>query len=396
VDIDILCKVVDNYGDIGVVFRLARALSELPERPRLRLVVDELRAYAAVDPSIDPSLPVQLSRGWEVYPWEGPGIEAAREAFKARPPRIVLECFACGRPDWLEELLFDPASAEPCLILDLEYLSAEPYADEFHRMPSLTRSKLVRKAMFLPGFTPGTGGLIVDRSFASALRRSSGEDGRLELRRDILARLGGRLGGRLGLPADSPSSFWTLVFSYERDYSRIVADLAAYASARPLLALAAAGKSQDCFLRAWEAAGRPFPALALPFLAQEAWDELLAACDFTIVRGEDSWSRAALSGRPFLWQAYPQDGRYQMVKVRAFLDRLKAHFAAPGFACLEALYLAFNDRDRDESGERGEESLLPALSRYPELLEGFRAFSASLAQGGNLAANLVTFLGEIV
>ena len=28
-DITILCKVVDNFGDIGVVYRLARALSDL-------------------------------------------------------------------------------------------------------------------------------------------------------------------------------------------------------------------------------------------------------------------------------------------------------------------------------------------------------------------------------
>jgi len=397
-DIDLLCKVVDNYGDIGVVYRLARALSELPDPPRLRLVVDDLEAFSAIDPAIDPSLPVQFAHGWAVYPWEGPGVEAAREAFLERPARIVLECFACGRPDWLEDLLFedslfDPAGGADCLIVDLEFLSAEPYAVEFHRMPSLTRSKLVRKAMFLPGFEPGTGGLIMDGSFASALLRSSAEPERSALRDGILARLGGRPGG---LAEDSSSRFWTLIFSYERDYSRIVADLASFASSRPLLALAAAGRSQDCFLRAWEAAGRPFPTLALPFMAQEAWDEILAASDFSIVRGEDSWSRAALTGRPFLWQAYPQEGRYQLVKVKAFLDRLRPHFPGSGFAFLESLHLAFNDRDRDGIATRGEESLLPALDRYYELAGGFRAFSASLASGGNLAANLVTFLREIV
>ena len=54
-DIDILCRVVDNFGDIGVVYRLARALSELPDPPRLRLVVDGLASFAALDPAIDPS-----------------------------------------------------------------------------------------------------------------------------------------------------------------------------------------------------------------------------------------------------------------------------------------------------------------------------------------------------
>ena len=43
--IDILCKVVDNYGDIGLVYRLARALSELEAGPSLRLIVDDLHAF---------------------------------------------------------------------------------------------------------------------------------------------------------------------------------------------------------------------------------------------------------------------------------------------------------------------------------------------------------------
>lgn len=398
--IDILCKVVDNFGDIGVVYRLARALSELPERPRLRLVVDDLRAFSLLDPAIHAAAGKQLAHGWEIFPWDG-GAGESRAAFQVRPSRALLECFACGRPDWLEDILFNPSSDEGCLIVDIEYLTAEAYAEDFHRMPSLTRSPLVRKAMFLPGFSAGTGGLTLDKAFALSLERASSEEGRADLRSELLAKAVGA-----GAGAAAEEAFWVCVFGYERDYGRIVADLASYRAggaagrARPLLALAAAGKSQDCFLRAWEAAGKPFPVLALPFLAQEDWDAVLAACDFAIVRGEDSWSRAALAGSPFLWQAYPQEGRHQLVKVAAFLDRLRPHFAgvaeAAAFSALEALYLAFNDRERDGSAERGGEGLLPVLEAYPDIQAGFRAFSGSLGGNGNLAANLVTFLREIV
>ena len=157
-DIDILCKVIDNFGDIGVAFRLARSLSELPDPPRLRLVVDDLAAFAALEPAVDPDAACQSVRGWEVYRWGGEGEVAganaeAAAAFRARRPSIVIECFACGRPDWLEAILFDPASDKGCLIIDFEHLSAEKYAEDFHRMLSLTRSSLVRKAMFLPGLT---------------------------------------------------------------------------------------------------------------------------------------------------------------------------------------------------------------------------------------------------
>jgi uncharacterized repeat protein (TIGR03837 family) len=403
-DLDILCKVVDNFGDIGVVYRLAKSLSQLPEAPRIRLIVDKLDAFAALAPSVHVKASFQTVYGWDIYPWSGAGVAEARRAFTLRPARIIIECFACGRPDWLEELIFDP-QAEASLIVDLEHLTAEAYAEEFHRLPSLTRSSTVRKAMFFPGFSPKTGGLLMDRDFLLSLERAGSDPGRTGLRRELLAGLPAPLeevaepdrGARPALE----ERFWISVFGYERDYGRAVADLAAFGRERPLLALAAAGKSQACFRGAWEEAGRPFPLLGLPFLPQETWDSLVAACDFSIVRGEDSWSRAALSGRPFLWQAYPQEGRHQLVKVQAFLDRLRPYVAAPGgtggaFPALEALYLAFNDRESDGSGERGGERLLPVLEAYSEILPGFRAFSASLAGNPDLAVNLVTFLHEIV
>ena len=389
-DLDILCRVVDNFGDIGVAYRLARSLSELPDPPRLRLVVDDLRAFASLDPAIDPEATAQVVHGWDIFTWADPGAGVARAAFAARPATIVIECFACGRPDWLEELIFDP-QAEGCFIVDLEHLSAEAYAEDFHRLPSLTRSWNVRKAIFLPGFSPGTGGLLLDRDFALARARARGGPDRAPLRSELLSLLGPSVRG-------AEERFWICVFGYERDYRRIVADIAAYGESVPLLVIAAAGKSQDCFVRAWEEAARPFPLLSPPFLPQEVWDTLLLACDFSIVRGEDSWSRAALSGRPFLWQAYPQEGRQQLVKVRAFLDRMAPHFATQGeaFSRIESLFLAFNDRDRDGAVIGGEEELLPALEAYSGLLLGFEAFSSSLSANPGLAPGLVTFLREIV
>ncbi len=402
-DIDILCRVVDNYGDVGVAYRLARSLSELPHPPRLRLVASDIASFAAVDPEIDATKPVQRVRGWELYPWNGAGTGEATSAFRARRPKIVIECFACGRPDWLEDILFDPTSEEGCLIVDLEHLTAEKYAEDFHRMPSLTRSPFVKKAMFLPGFADGTGGLLMDGSFARARSRASSESGRSAMRRELLARLGSLPSGPLfpagSIPALAEDLFWISVFSYERDYARIVADLAAFGAGKPILVLAAAGKSSPCLASAWSAAGKPFPLIPLPFLPQEGWDEILLTSDFSIVRGEDSWARAALSGRPFLWQAYPQEGRRQLVKVAAFLDRLRPYSApesSAAFSALEEFYLSINDRDRDSPTETGRESLLPVLSRYSELLPLFAAFSESLAGMPDLASGLVTFLREIV
>ena len=399
--IDILCKVVDNFGDIGVAYRLARALSAAPEAPRLRLVVDDLKSFAALEPSVDPGQERQTVRGWELYRWDL--SPEAIEAFARRPTRFLIQCFACPRPDWLEDLLFGPSAPES-LMVDLDYLTAEPYAAEFHLMPSLTRSSRVGKIMFHPGFSAGTGGLIIDPGFAAARSLASTRGGRSRLRQELFA--DPALAQALepaGAPGAELGAYWALAFTYERDYGRVVADLAAFhrrllrvggggPSPRGLLAFAAAGKSRDCFLGAWRAAGKPFPVVDLPFLPQESWDRLLLACDFAIVRGEDSWSRAALSGRPFLWQAYPQAEGYQMVKVEAFLDRLRPHFDSGDFAPVAAAYRAINDRGLDRSDTSGGESILPLLDASPGLARGFSSFAASVAELGDLAKSLAAAL----
>ena len=117
-----------------------------------------------------------------------------------------------------------------------------------------------------------------------------------------------------------------------------------------------------------------------------------------------------MSGRPFLWQAYPQEGRHLLVKVRAFLERLRPWLAPPDFDTVAAATLALNDRDADTPGVRGEESilaLLEAASRTEpqaaaqagtrqSLASGFQAFAADLIDHGNLASTLLTFLCDFV
>ena len=420
--LDILCKVVDNYGDIGVVYRLARAISELEPEMELRLHVDDLGAFAALKPGIDGAAPVQRSGAWTILRWDI-DLPSLMEVCKREPPTAIIECFACGRPPALEELLFDPERKDKRLVVNLEHLTAEAWADELHRMPSATRSALVRKVIFMPGFTPSTGGLIVDRSFRESMRRwrrpldaavgiqtvdvpnttatvpnhtlladTAGQGFREEnavLRRELAERSGLKLS-----PGDE-SRPWLLVFSYERDYARLVED---FAEAKPLV-LVAAGRSALPFLAAWRAAGRPFPALELPFLPQELWDEFILASDLSLIRGEESLARAALAGRPFLWHAYRQEDNYQLVKVRALLERQRRCFLESGareeeVEAYETLSLAFNDRLADGPEAGGREKFHAFLEALPSLRPGFESFAAELAANGNLASRLLDFIRE--
>lgn len=433
--IDILCRVVDNFGDIGFVYRLSRALAELPDAPGLRLIVDDLAAFAQLCPHVRPDAGLQDVDGMTVVRWDNPG-EDALAVFVADRPRLVLECYACGRPDWLETILFDPADPVPRHIVNLEYLTAEPWARDFHRLPSLTRSPLVRKSVFMPGFEPGTGGLLQDSAFVALLDACADPEKRLPVRREALRALAGTElhspGTELVAADGLASAFWFLVFSYEHDFSSIVDDLAAFSatlaapagnktgsqtgkrsrSAPPLLALVAAGRSSVPFLDAWRRAGRPFPVLELPFLGQPLWDRFLVASDFAVIRGEESFSRAALTGKPFLWQCYPFGDRAaasgsadfdnlgdhggQLPKVHAFLDLVRAGVKPADFADYERLTLSFNRAGADETAA-GE--LLAVLRHIAppgdSLVSGFADWSRNVRNLGNLASNLVTFMRDL-
>ena len=435
--IDILCRVVDNYGDIGFVYRLARAFSELPDTPRLRLIVDDLCAFAQLCPKVRTDAALQEVEGMTVVRWTDPG-EPVLHLFELERPRLVLECYACGRPDWFEAILFDPLETETRHIVNLEYLTAEPWARDFHRLPSLTRSPLVKKSVFMPGFEPGTGGLLLDSSFRTLLDACAAPESRLSVRQSALSTL--RSSASDGLE----SAFWFLVFSYEHDFTSMVADLAVFSAeltartagqagkltgsqckAAPALAvLVAAGRSAVPFLDAWNHAGRPFPVLALPFLEQSLWDRFLVSSDFAVIRGEESFSRAALIGRPFLWQCYPfggksdQDGSDddgadhggQLPKVHSFLDLVRPGVAPAEFADYERLTLSFNRAGQEVTAaataseqssplEPAPGELLSVLRRVSQpggaLVDGFAVWSRNVRNLGNLASNLLTFLRDL-
>lgn len=291
-DITILCKVVDNFGDIGFVHRLARALSDLCPKLKLRIVADNLKSFSLLCPEIDPSKNEQNENDWQIFNWNAE--ETCLESFRKNPPQVILECFQCGRPEWLETLLFTEKIPNIAHIIMIDYLTAEPYAETFHKLQSLTRSAKVQKVNFMPGFTEKTGGLVLDKPFVSALKKRKDE---------------------------TENSFNVLFFGYPRNYSPVIRALQNFnnKNEKKINLLLAKGAGFDSFWAAYKteksAEKNLFALNELPFLPQSEWDELLAKTPLLFIRGEDSLSRACLCGVPFVWHAYPQSEEYQLVKV---------------------------------------------------------------------------------
>lgn len=278
---DLFCRVIDNLGDVGVCWRLARDLASRGET--VRLWIDDASALAWMAPG--------GATGVQVGPFDAPGApgDVVVEAFGCDPPPAFVDAMAAARPAWI----------------NLEYLSAEAYVERSHRLPSPQRNGLVKR-FFYPGFTPATGGLLREPGLAA--ERAAFDRAAWLAAHGLSPRDGERV---------------VSLFCYD---SAPMAGLLDALADRPTLLLAAGGR----------ALARPHahPQLRvqpLPWLTQPDYDRLLWSCDLNFVRGEDSLVRAMWAGAPFVWQIYPQHDGVHAAKLDALLARMPA---LPGLATL--------------------------------------------------------------
>ena len=159
---EIFCQVVDNFGDIGVCWRLARDLARR-EQGAVRLWVDDWAVLARICPAaagVDPAMGGTVD-GVEVRQWT--------PAFVASVPgEIVIEAFACELPPAQLEAM--AAQAVAPVWINLEYLRAEPYVERMHGLPSpVQQGPAARRTkwFFYPGFTARTGGLLREHDLAT-------------------------------------------------------------------------------------------------------------------------------------------------------------------------------------------------------------------------------------
>ncbi len=369
-DITILCKVVDNFGDIGFVYRLARSLTDLCKNLKLRIVADNLKSFSLLCPEIDPLKDEQNANGWQIFNWNSE--KTCLKEFRKNPPKIILECFQCGRPEWLETLLFTEKIPNIAQIIMIDYLTAEPYAETFHKLQSLTRSAKVQKVNFMPGFTEKTGGLILDKPFLSALKKRT----------------------------DKNEEFFNILFfGYPRNYSPVIHALQNFnnKNEKKINLLLAKGAGFDSFMAAYKteksAEKNLFALKELPFLPQTEWDALLTKTPLLFIRGEDSLSRACLCGVPFVWHAYPQTEEYQLVKVNALLDRMSIHFLTEDFKIIRKCWQIYNTTNA--APQKLENALNNFLQNYKKLCRGFKEFSDSLLKNGDLTEHLLEFIKSL-
>ena len=288
----LFCRVVDNLGDVGVCWRLACSLAARGQQ--VLLVIDDASALTWMAPG--------GAAGVTVQPWPGRGkLPACGD--------VIVEAFGCDLPPAFVDAM---AATTPAPVwINLEYLSAEPYVERSHGLPSPQHNGLM-KWFYYPGFTPRTGGLLREPGAMPTAADAAGDS--------LLTRLG-----------CTPARGERLVSLFCYDNPALPALLHSL-GAEPTLLLLTPGLAQRQVLATPPGVRR----VCLPWLSQLDYDTLLATCDLNFVRGEDSLVRALWAGRPWVWQAYPQGDGAHVAKLEALL----AQWPAPD--PVAALWRAWN------------------------------------------------------
>lgn len=368
----LFCSVIDNFGDIGVSWRLASMLSgELGWR--VCLWTDDASVLRMLCPDLPP-VPCDY-RNIHINVWNphfSDGLDGVPR------PDVLIETFGCDLPSDVLEI----ARREKPVWLNWEYLSAEEGHERLHGLPS-PQAGGVEKYFWFMGFSDKSGGLLREKDYH---RQAFFDEAAFR--------------GRLKLPPKTAQEW--LLFGYEG--SAWIRWLEMWRQAgEPVTLLLAGGK----VLKSLEDAGAvPRNALKndgdifqtasvrlikIPFVAQTEFDRLLHLSDGLIVRGEDSFVRAQLSGKLFLWHIYPQEENVHLEKLDAFWQRCRPFYSPDVFDSLQIL-----SKDLNGGQQVSPQTLLNAWRHLQGRLNiwqaGAAAWSEMLARQESAVEKLAKFL----
>lgn len=375
---DIFCRVIDNFGDIGVSWRLARQLVA-EHGIAVRLWVDQLAPLHALCPQVDDSMVSQTVSGVEVFCYDPRDVAADFPP----PAAVVIEAFGCGLPPrYVAAMAACPS--KPLWIV-LEYLSAEAWVRTHHGLPSPHPQFELPRYFFFPGVAEGTGGVLRE---AGLLARRDAFDG--AARR--------RWWSQWGFDAVPAQAITVSLFAYPHAPFADLVEACAQSESPVVIAVPAGPLA----LRMRESLGAGTAARIqrgnlevrfVPFVPQVQYDSLLWACDVNFVRGEDSFVRAQWAGRPFVWHIYPQQGGAHVAKLDAFMTQFGACLPGAAAQSVRGLWHAWN-------GVAGAPRVADAWQAFGNALDaqrlGLQQWQAQLASVGDLAGNLLNFCRKML
>ncbi|MFD1259561.1 elongation factor P maturation arginine rhamnosyltransferase EarP [Entomomonas asaccharolytica] len=346
---DIFCSVIDNYGDIGVCWRLARQLAH-EQNQCVRLWVDDLYSFQKLCPVINPQLTEQTIAAIEIRQWH-------KQWQSIEPADIVIEAFACNIPTAYQQAM--QTANKAILWLNLEYLTYEKWSIDFHALPSPQTNQL-NKYFFFTGLEE-TGSVIRE---SHLLEQAEHFQNNPHLQQQFLSQLG---------VTKQPDHYLMLLFSYanhglaewldtlqksDKPYQLLIPqtpllnNLADYLNIDRSLLIAGYQYQQDAL-----------SIQIIPFVTQQDFDKLLWCTDYNLIRGEDSFVRAQYAGKPMLWHIYPQQENAHLTKLQAFLDYYLTDLSAEAQQATIDWWFAWNNQQNLTDSWLNYQQHLPQLEK---------------------------------
>lgn len=283
--INIFCDVIDNYGDAGVCLRLGRDICK--KNIKVNLYCNDLKTIKKIIQKEDLENDYLKISEWPTSDYNLEFKDTVIQAFSVRLP----------------EFIYSYIRKNKILVINLEYLTAESFADDCHKLPSYSDG--IESFFFFPGFTEKTGGLVIEDNLLNKIKNQNNMD----------------------------HNCYVTLFSYENTkiayFLNQLSDLSNIKKMRITVFLFE-GKPLDNInklLKLNLKVGNTYIKNNLIFkvslmVDQDQYDSLLVGSYINLVRGEDSIVRAMLTGRPFLWNIYPQDENAHLDKINALFDRM--------------------------------------------------------------------------
>ena len=381
--IDIFCEIIDNFGDIGVVYRISKELKKIFQNVRIRIVLNRLEEFKAINKKVKDTDYQEIDGlicVTEKY------VKENIETFGVSD--VFIEAFGCNVP----EEYVKQAKENSKLWINLEYLSGEKWIEDFHLCESLIDSKTLKKIFFMPGFSEKSGGVIIDSGFLE--RMKFGKENRDEIFKKYFKDF------------DLKDKFIGTVFSYEKNFENLLETLKNYEKETVLLLMGE--KTQKSFSEILkknltEDYGNivkygKITMIYSDFFSQEEYEEIISASDFNFTRGEDSFVRGIILGKPFMWHIYLQEEKAHMDKIKAFTERVKESIKVSEEEknIIESycnLLEDYNDRDKN-SLEKGKEDFRIFFEKFEEIDRICEKYSKFLLEKCNLVKKLYKYIQE--
>lgn len=382
--IDIFCEIIDNFGDIGVVYRISKELKKIFQNVRIRMVLNRLEEFKAINKKVK-DIDFQEIDGLicvtEKY------VKENAETFGTAD--VFIEAFGCNVP----EEYIKRAKENSKLWINLEYLSGEKWIEDFHLCESLIDSKTLKKIFYMPGFSEKSGGVIIDSGFLE--RKEYGKNNREEVLKKYFPNV------------DIKDKLIGTVFSYEKNFDNLLEVLKDYK--RETFLILMGEKTQKSFSEILQKKLREnfgkiikygkITMMYADFLSQEEYEEVISAADFNFTRGEDSFVRGILLEKPFMWHIYLQEEKAHMDKIKAFTERFRE--SVEGLTEKETEILDnyctlledYNDRDKN-SLEKGKEDFKIFFENFHEISIICEKYSKFLLEKCNLVKKLYKYIQE--